>query len=178
MPKTKLHLVSEPLSEMPLIKGQDENDPKYVKIVVFDDHNRALVVKKKNRFVLPGGRVEWDDDDAEAAVRREVFETANIALGLVIPVTLVRTKDRNKQITKTMVFVGRMSGEEQAASNQEQKHRFFSKEAFLEATGHRNDLVRTLVDAAFKVLVSEEIKEDHDQTTLSGREKYNSQSLL
>ena len=68
MPKTKLHLVAKPLSEMPLIKRQDENEPKYVKIVVFDDHNRALVVKNKNRFVLPGGRVEWDDDDAEEEV--------------------------------------------------------------------------------------------------------------
>ncbi len=178
MPKVKLQLAAKPLAEMLQIQAQNESEPKHVKIVVFDDQNRVLTVKSKTRFVLPGGRVEWDDDDDEAAARREVFETANITLGLVTLVTLVRIKDHNKQITKTMVFVGRMSGKEQAAPNQKQKHQFVSKEAFLVATGSRNDLVRTLVDAAFKALVSEEIREDHDQTILSGREKYNSQSLL
>lgn len=65
MHNTNPRFVSEQLLEA--------EEPKFVKIVVFDDQNRVLTVKSGNRFVLPGGRIEWDDDDAEAAARREVF---------------------------------------------------------------------------------------------------------
>ncbi|MDD3181199.1 MAG: NUDIX domain-containing protein [Alphaproteobacteria bacterium] len=150
-------------------------EAKHVKIVVFDNQNRVLTVKSKNRFILPGGRVEWDDDDAEAAARREVFETANIALGLVKPVTVIKTKDRQNQSAQTIVFVGRLRGEDTKLS---EKSRFMSKEAFLETADRQSDLVRSLVVSAHRVLVSEEIRDEHDETAMTGREKYNLHSLI
>lgn len=165
-------------SKLPQIGPQDENEPKYVKIVVFDDQNRVLTVKSKNRFVLPGGRVEWDDDDAEAAARREVFESANVALGLVHSVTVIKTKDRDGQIAQTIVFVGRTAGEGAAWPEQRQTRRFMNKETFFRTSGGQSDPVRSLVNAAHRVLVSEEIKEEHDEAALTGKEKYNNWSLL
>ncbi len=150
----------------------------YVKIVVFDDQNCVLAIKNKNRFVLPGGCVEWDDDDAEAAARREVFESANIALGLVKPVTAIKTKGRQNEIAQTIVFVGRMAGEAATWPEQCQNRRFMSKETFFRTSGGQSNLVRSLVEAAHRVLVSEEIRNEHDETAKVGREKYNSRSLL
>ncbi len=113
MPKSEHSAITKTSPKLRLInppKALEDAEARHVKIVVFDDQNRVLAIKSKNRFVLPGGRVEWDDDDAEAAARREVFETANIALGLVKPVTVVKTKDRQNQSAQTLVFVGRMAG--------------------------------------------------------------------
>ncbi|MDX9689033.1 MAG: NUDIX hydrolase [Alphaproteobacteria bacterium] len=155
-----------------------ETEPKHVKIVVFDGQNRVLAVKSGNRFVLPGGRIEWDDDDTEAAARREVFEAANIALGPMRPVTVIKTKDHDGQTAQTIVFVGRMADEGAACPGQRQAHRFMSKETFFRTSGRQGDLIRSLIDAAHRVLISEEIKDEHDETTLCGREKYNSRSLL
>lgn len=177
MPKAKSQPLTKILPCTPQSNAQDESEVSYVKIIVFDDQNRILVVKNKNRFVLPGGRVEWDDDDAESAARREVFEAANIALGLVQPVTVIQTQDHEKQITKTSIFAARMSGEPQVSQHHKNTHRFVRKESFLEAL-HQNELVHTLIDAGLRVLTSEEIREDRDQTTLRGQEKYNAQSLL
>ncbi len=165
-------------SELLRIDPQDESDPKYVKVLVFDDQNRVLTVKSGNRFVLPGGRVEWDDDDAEAAARREAFEAANIALGPMRPVTIIKTKDHDGQIAQTIVFVARMTGEGATCPGQQQAHRFMSKETFFRTSGGQSDLVRSLVDTAHRILISEEIKDEHEETTLCGREKYNSRSLL
>lgn len=170
MPRT-----SSELQQNKLLTG---NESEHVKIVVFDDQNRILVIKNKNRFVLPGGHVEWDDDDTETAARREVFEAANIALGPTRPVTIIKTKDHDGQIAQTIVFVGRMAGEEVGWPEQKPAHRFMSKETFFRTSGGQSDLVRSLVDAAHRVLVSEEIKEEHDETVLIGKEKYNSRSLL
>lgn len=165
-------------SELPRIGPQDESDPKYVKVLVFDDQNRVLTVKSGNHFVLPGGRVEWDDDDTEAAARREVFEAANIALGPATPVTVIKTKTAQNQSTQTIVFVARMTGEGAAWPEQKQARRFMSKETFFRTSGGQGDLVRSLVDAAHRVLISEEIRDEHDETAKVGREKYNSRSLL
>ncbi|GEM_PF-2304327 len=170
MPKT--------LCEAQQVEVLSENEPKYVKIVVFDDQNRLLTVKNKNRFNLPGGRVEWDDDDAEAAARREVFESANIALGPVRPVTIIKTKEHDGQTAQTIVFVGRLVGEGSAWTEQRQPSRFMVKETFFRTSSGQSDLVRSLVDTAHRILISEEIKDEHDETTLCGREKYNSRSLL
>jgi len=145
-------------------------EAKHVKIVVFDNRNRVLTVKSKNRFVLPGGRVEWDDDDAEAAARREVFETANVALAFVKPVTVVKTKNCQNQSVQTIVFVARMRSEEETSGD---KCRFISKETFFESISGQSALIRSLVEAASRVLVSEEIKDEHDETVMTGREKYN-----
>ncbi len=148
----------------------NEEEIKHVKVVVFDGQGRVLGFKRRNRVVLPGGRVEWDDDDAEAAARREVFERANIALGLVKPVTVIRTKDRKNQSTQTIVFVGRVRGEEQTTND---KYRFMSRETFYELSGSRSNLVRSLVVSAYRTLVTEEIKDEHDEATQYGKEKCN-----
>ncbi len=153
----------------------DAEEIKYVKIVVFDDQNRVLAIKNTSRFVLPSGCIEWDDDDAEAAARREVFETTNISLGLVKPVTVINTKDHQNQIASTLVFVGRMPGKEQTPSDH---HRFMNKKAFLETSGGHYELVRSLIEAAYRVLTTEEIKGEYAQTAQFGREKYNFCSLL
>jgi len=157
------------------VEAQAESDPRYVKIVVFDALNRVLLIKSKNRFVLPGGCVEWDDDDAEAASRREVFEAANVALGLVKPVTVIKTKSRKNQNAQTIVFVGRLCGEGQASGDD---RRFMNKETFLNTPSGQGDLVRSLVEAAHRVLVSEEIKDEQAETAQFGREKYNLRSLF
>jgi len=157
------------------IEAQAESEPRYVKVVVFDALNRVLTVKSKNRFVLPGGCVEWDDDDAEAAARREVFEAANMALGLVKPVAVIKTKNRQNQSTRTIVFVGRLRGEGQASGGD---HRFMDKETFFNTPNGQGDLVRSLVEAAHRVLVSEEIKDEQAETAQFGREKYNLRSLF
>lgn len=140
----------------------EESDARYVKIVVFDEQNRVLTVKSKSRFVLPGGRVEWDDDDAEAAARREVFEVANISLGVVKPVTVVRTRSRKSTSAQTIVFVARINGTGQASN---EGHRFVSKGTFFETPGGQSDLVRSLVESAHRLLVSEEIRDEHQETT-------------
>lgn len=150
-------------------------EAKCVKVVVFDEQNRVLLIKSRNRFVLPGGRVEWDDDDAEAAARREAFEAANIALSTVTPVTVIKTRNRQNQRTQTIVFVGRLRGEYQQPSN---KHRFMSKETFLETLGGQGNLVCSLVESAHRVLVSEEIKAEQAEMAQFGREKYNLRSLF
>lgn len=160
-------------SELQRIEGLTENEPKHVKIIVFDDQNRLLIVKSRNRFVLPGGRVEWDDDDAEAAARREVFENANIALGFVHPVTVIKTKT-----VQTIVFVGRIAGKGAAWPGQRQAYRFMSKETFFRTSVGQGDLIRSLVEAAYRVLISEEIRDEHQESAQSGREKYNFCSLL
>ncbi|MDD3183381.1 MAG: NUDIX domain-containing protein [Alphaproteobacteria bacterium] len=165
-------------SELLRIDPQDESEPKYVKVLVFDDQNHVLTVKNGNRFVLPGGRVEWDDDDAEAAARREVFEAANIALGPMRTVTVIKTKDHDGQIAQTIVFVGRMAGEDIVWPEQKPVRRFMSKETFFRTSGGQSDLVRSLVNAAHRALISEEIRGEHDETAKVGREKYNSRSLL
>jgi len=166
------------LSEMQRIEAATESEPKYVKIIVFDDQNRVLAVKSGNRFVLPGGRIEWDDDDAEAAVRREVFESANIALGLVHPVTIFKTKTAQNENAQTIVFVARMEGEGADWPEQRQSRRFMSKETFFRTSGGQNDLVYSLVEAAYRVLISEEIRDEYAESAKSGREKYNLCSLL
>ncbi len=145
-------------------------EAKYVKVVVFDDQNRVLAVKNKNSFILPGGRIEWDDDDAEAAARREVFEAADIALGIVQPVTTVKTKD-----SRTIVFVGRLRGEDKTSGD---RHRFMTKETFFGTPGGRSDLVRSLIETAHRILVSEEIKTERDETAMTGNEKYSLRSLV
>lgn len=150
-------------------------EAKHVKVVVFDEQNRVLAIKSRNRFVLPGGRVEWDDDDAEAAARREVFEAANIALGIVKPVTVIKTKNRQNQNTRTIVFVGRLRGGEQTSGDNQ---RFLDKETFFTTPGGQSDLVRSLVEDAHRVLVSEEIKDDHDEAVMTGRERYSLRSLI
>lgn len=150
----------------------DAEEIKYIKIVVFDNLNRVLTIKSRNRFVLPGGRVEWDDDDAEAAARREVFESANIALGIVKPVTVIKTKDGHNKIAQTIVFVGRMAGEGSSWPEQCQNRRLMCKETFFRTSGGQSELVRSLVEAAHRVLISEEIQEEHDETTQSGIERY------
>ncbi|MDD3183050.1 MAG: NUDIX hydrolase [Alphaproteobacteria bacterium] len=155
-----------------------DNEARYVKVIVFDEQCRVLALNSNNKFVLPGGKIEWDDDDAETAARREVFEAANMAIGLVIPVTIIDAKNRNKQIIRTVVFAARMSGEAQNNPNHKHTYRFLRKEDLFETTGFRNELMRTLVGTALKALVSEEIKEDYEQTTLRGSEKYNVRSLL
>jgi len=160
------------------IEALTESEPKYVKIIVFDDQNRVLTIKNANGFVLPGGRVEWDDDDAEAAARREVFETANIALGLVHPVTIIKTKPAQNQSAQTIVFAARMTGEGVDWPEQRQAHHFMSKETFSRTSSGRSTLVRSLVEAAYRVLTSEEIKGEYAETAQSGREKYNLCSLL
>lgn len=165
-------------SELQQIEVLTENEPKHVKIVVFDGQNRVLAVKNENRFILPGGRIEWDDDDAEAAARREVFETANIALGLVHPVTVIKTKTAQNQSTQTIVFVARMTGEGAAWPEQKQARRFMSKETFFRTSGGQGDPVRSLVEAAYRVLISEEIRDEYEKSAQSGREKYNFCSLL
>jgi len=175
MPKAKLQPEAKLLSGATRSALQEESEPKYVKIVVFDDRNHVLTIKSKNRFIMPGGRVEWDDDDAEAAARREVFETANIALGLVIPVTVIKTNARQSKSARTIVFVGRMRGEEPSSGDQ---YRFMSKETFLDTVGGQCDLFCALINAAYRVLISEEIRNEHAETAQTGREKYNSQSLL
>jgi len=166
------------LFERQRIEALTESEPKHVKIVVFDDQNRVLAIKSGNRFILPGGRVEWDDDDAEAAARREVFESANIALGLVKPVRVIETKNRQTQSARTIVFVGRMAGEGTVLPGQMQVCRFIAKETFLGTSSGRNDLVRSLVEAAYRVLVSEEIGDEHVDAVQFAREKYNIRSLL
>lgn len=148
------------------VKVVSLDDARYVKAVVFDEQNRVLTVKRKNRFVLPGGLVEWDDDDAEAAARREVFEAANIAIGILKPVTVIKTKNRQNQTARTIVFVGRLRGEAQAS---DMTHRFMDKETFFETPGGQGSLVRSLVEAAQRVLVSEEIRNEHNQETDMGR---------
>jgi ADP-ribose pyrophosphatase YjhB (NUDIX family) len=155
------------------VEAQAESEPRYVKVVVFDALNRVLTVKSKNRFVLPGGCVEWDD--AEAAARREVFEAANIALGLVKPVAVIKTKNRQNPTTRTIVLVGRLRGEDQASGDD---HRFMDKETFFRTANGQSDLVRSLVEAAHRVLVSEEIKNEQAETVQFGREKYNLHSLF
>ncbi len=170
MLKTKPRFVAD--------QSLDTEEIKYVKIVVFDDQNHVLALKSKSRFVLPGGRIEWDDDDMEAAARREVFETANISLGLVKPVTIIKTKNRQNQSAQTIVFVGRMAGEGRAWPRQKQSHRLMSKETFFETVGVQSDLVRSLIEEAHHVLVSEEIENEHAETAQLGREKYNLHSLF
>ncbi len=165
------------LSEMQRVEATTESEPKYVKVVVFDDQNRVLAVRSRNRFVLPGGRVEWDDDDAEAAARREVFESANIALGLVKPVRVIETKNCQTQSARTIVFVGRMVGEG-GISEQRFNSRFMSKKTFFETIGGQSPLVRSLVESAHRALLSEEIGYERDETTMTGREKYNLHSLI
>lgn len=163
---------------MPKVKMQAEAwpdvEPRYVKIVVFDALNRVLTVKSNSRFVLPGGCVEWDDDDAEAAARREVFEAANMTLGLMKPVTIIKTKSRQNQNAQTIVFAGRLCGEGQASSDD---YRFMGKETFFNTPSGQNGPVRSLIEAAYRVLVSEEIKDEHDETAMTNREKYNIRSL-
>lgn len=156
----------------------DAEEIKCVKIVVFDDQNRVLTVKSGNRFVLPGGRIEWDDDDAEAAARREVFEAANIALGPVRPVTVIKTKNRQNQSAQTVVFAARMTGEGADWPEQQQARRFMARETFFRTVGGRSDLVRSLVETAYRVLTTEEIKGEYAETAQFGREKYNLCSLL
>ena len=170
MPKAGLHSGQAPAHVV-----LEEAEARYVKIVVFDDQNRLLTVRNKNCFVLPGGCVEWDDDDAEAAARREVFETANIALGIAKPVTVIKTKNHQNQSARTIVFVGRLRGGEQTSGDNQ---RFMDKETFFNTPSGQGDLVRSLVDAAHRVLVSEEIKDEHDGTAMIGREKYNLRSLI
>lgn len=177
MPEAKLRPSIEPLSGLSKIAPQDENEPKHVKIIVFDDQNRVLTVKSGNRFILPGGRIEWDDDDAEAAARREVFESANIALGIVKPVTIIKTKDRDGQIAQTIVFVGRLVGEGRI-SEQRPNNRFMNKETFFETIGGQSPLVRSLVETAHRSLVSEEIKDEHRDAARISREKYCISSLI
>lgn len=178
MPKTEPSLMmvqSQNPQQINAPKTLEEADARYVKIIVFDDQNRLLTVKNKNRFTLPGGHVEWDDDDGEAAARREVFEAANIALGLVKPVTVIKTKSRQNQSAQTVVFVGRLRGEVSTACD---RQRFMDKETFFNTSGGQSDLVRSLVDAAHRVLVSEEIKSEHEETAQTGREKYSIRSLF
>lgn len=178
MPKTKFQVITKTPSEGQRNEVQTESDPKFVKIVVFDDLNRVLTIKSKNRFILPGGCVEWDDDDAEAAARREVFESANVALGLVRPVTIIKTKDYENQCAQTIVFAARMAGEGTDWPEQRQIHRFMTKKTFFRTSGGQSDLVRLLVEAAYRVLFSEEIKDEYAETAQSGREKYNLRPLL
>lgn len=159
------------------VEAQAESDPKFVKIVVFDNQNRVLTIKNGSRFVLPGGRMEWDDDDAESAARREVFESANIALGPVRPVTVIKTKNC-EQKAQTIVFVARMAGEGATWPEQRQARRFMTRETFFRTTNGQNNFVHSLIDAAHRLLVSEEIKDEHDETVITGREKYNLQSLI
>lgn len=52
------------------------------------------------------------------------------------------------------------------------------KETFFRTSGGLSDLVRSLIDAAHRTLISEEIRDEHDETATVGREKYNSRSLL
>lgn len=159
------------------IEALPESEPKYVKIIVFDDQSRVLVIKRGTRYVLPGGCVEWDDDDAEDAARREAFETANIVLGVVKPVTIIKTNDRN-QGTQTIVFVGRMAGEGSAWPEQRQTRRFMAKKTFFGTSGGQSDLVYSLVEAAYRVLISKEIEDEYADAIQAGREKYNLCSLL
>ena len=166
MPKAKSRPLPEILPCTPQSNAQNESEASYVKIIVFDDQTRILVVKNKNRFVLPGGRVEWDDNDAEAAARREVFEAAKVALGILKPTTAIKTKLHQNQSTKTIVFVGRLCGEDQQVSN---KHRFMNKSAFFEASASHDAFVHSLVEAAHRVLVSEEIRNEHNQEIDMGR---------
>jgi 8-oxo-dGTP pyrophosphatase MutT (NUDIX family) len=165
-------------SELQRIELLTESELKHVKIIVFDDQNRVLAVKSGKRFVLPGGNIEWDDDDAEAAARREVFEAANIALGLVHPVTVIKTKTAENQSAQTLVLVGRVSSEGDTWLGQRQVRRFMSKETFFRTAGGQGDLVRPLVEAAYRVLISEEIRDEYAETAQSGREQYNLCSLL
>lgn len=151
------------------------DEVRYVKVVVFDDQNHVLTAMRKNRFVLPGGLVEWDDDDAEIAARREVSEAANIALGIVKPVTVIKTKSRQNQSTRTIVFAGRLRGEAPHLGNM---YRFLSKETLFETSGGQSERFHSLVESAHRVLVSEEIRSEHDETIRSGIEKYNFQSLI
>ncbi|MDD3181341.1 MAG: NUDIX domain-containing protein [Alphaproteobacteria bacterium] len=172
MPEARLQIVTKTQ-----IKALTESEPKHVKVVVFDDQNRVLTIKSGNYFVLPGGRVEWDDDDAEAAARREVFESANIALGLVRPVTVIKTKNRDPN-AQTIIFASRIAGEGTAWPEQRQAHRFMSKETFFRTSGLQSDVVRSLVEAAHRILITEEIKDEYAETAQTGREKYNLCSLL
>lgn len=173
MPKAGFHS-----GQAPAHAFLEEAEARYVKIIVFDDQNRLLTVRNRNRFVLPGGRIEWDDDDAESAARREVFESANIALGPVHSVTVVKTKTAPTEGAQTIVFVGRMASEGAAWPGQGQARRFMSKETLFRASSGQSALVRSLIDAAYRILISGEIRNEHDETTAHGRERYNLLSML
>lgn len=135
------------------LKPEDIDDITCVKIIALNQQNEILALRHKHTYLLPEGPVEWDDENPAAAARREVLEATNLTLGQVEQVTLITTKDHKENETKTLVFVGRVIGEDAPESGVKRKYRFLDKDKFLRTSGNQNDLTRALVTSAFKILV-------------------------
>ena len=130
----------------------------FVKAIVFDDLYRILAISNGRKVDLPSGKIEWDDDDAEAAARREVFETTSITLGDLAISTVIETMNSNDELEHTLVFSGRVKNEEHLFPTQICRHSFLSKESFLsQCTGNPGKL-RQLIEMAEIHIVDGELR--------------------
>lgn len=177
MPKAKQQTAADALFGKTQIGKLSKSEPKYVKVVVFDDQDRVLMIKNADRFALPGGRVEWGDDDAEAAARREVLETTKVCIGPMAPVTILTQEGGPFISAQTIVYVGRVAEKQASALHPEAPPCFVSMKSFLGKNGPPQSLYARIIRAAKRALMSEEIKEEHNEETQYGKEKYRLYSI-
>ena len=58
-----------------------ENLPKFVRVIVYNEEGKILLVKdKKWGWNLPGGKIEKEDKTPDEAAKREVFEETNLII--------------------------------------------------------------------------------------------------
>jgi ADP-ribose pyrophosphatase YjhB (NUDIX family) len=143
----------------------EQGEARFVKLVAFDAANRVLVIRRGNRLALPGGRIEWDDDDAGAAARREAREQANVTLGPLVPVATVWTRDGKGARVRALVFAGRVAGEAAWPPRHRRRHAFVETEALLGSLrrpGEEPRTVRKEDDAAIRFLVDLRLEDIRD----------------
>lgn len=116
-----------------------------IAVIAFDARENLLALKKKSRLALPTGRVEWDDDNTEAAARREVLETTGLTLGPLFISSVIENTKRNEHAGSSIIFTGYVNEE---SVTPESNSQFLNEETFLSRCTGGVSTHRRLIQAA------------------------------
>lgn len=125
-------------------------------VVCFRGHEVLLIKRgtapRLGQWSLPGGRIEWGETSAEAALRELTEETGVAAelLGLIDVVDGIMTSRETGEVTRHYVMVdyaARWLSGEPVAGDDAADARFFSREAALDLIEW--DVTRQVVEEAF-----------------------------
>ncbi len=124
----------------------DPDRVRRVKVIAFNDQDRILSFRQGRKYSILCGKVEWDDEDAEDAARREAIEAANVKLGDLRVSSILEGRNDKGEPVYTLVYSGRVASEDPLLPKQKRKHRFLKKISLLKHA--ETPVLHELIDMA------------------------------